>query len=325
GNEYVTVLLNECSQISWSAQQMIVTRLAQKVEDRVSGGMMIPKMYYDENPPDKGHWTYQLFKQHIDPETKQPLINPSLYAAMQLNPIDNRENLPESYLASLEQMAPRRRKRFFDGEFRDTAPDALFADELLDKWRLLDKELPEMLRIVVAIDPSGAGDTDNQDNDDIGIVVCGLGIDGNGYLLEDLTCKAGPATWGNVAIQAFHRWRADRIVAETNFGGAMVKDVIQSRDRKIPFRPVHASRGKVVRAEPISVLAEEGKIRMGGIFRELEDELTGFTSHGYTGERSPNRADAMVWGFHDLFPDLVRQQEKPKTRAPIKMQTQYIV
>jgi predicted phage terminase large subunit-like protein len=165
-----------------------------------------------------------------------------------------------------------------------------------------------MLRIVVAVDPSGADDTDNVDNDEIGIMVCGLGVDGNGYVLEDLTCKAGQATWGKVATNAFDRHSADRIVAEMNYGGAMVRMVIMTARPRTPFRPVTASRGKVVRAEPMSALVESGKIRFAGIFRELEDELTSFTTNGYMGENSPNRADAMVWAFTDLFPELTKPE-----------------
>jgi phage terminase large subunit-like protein len=220
--------------------------------------------------------------------------------------------LSPDYLKTLEALPARLRKRFLEGEFRDSAPNALFTEELFDKWRNIDGDLPEMLRIVVAVDPSGADDENNQDNDEIGIVVVGLGIDGCGYMLEDLTCKVGPATWGRVATQAFERHAADRIVGEVNYGGAMVKATIHSARARTPFRAVSASRGKVVRAEPVSALCETGKIRMAGIFRELEDELTGFTTHGFTGDHSPNRADAMIWGFSDLFPELTKVQEKPE-------------
>lgn len=315
GNEYASILLNECSQIPYASRNMAVTRLAQKVEDRATGQPLRLKMYYDENPPDKGHWTYKLFKTHQDPESKQYLPDPDNYAFMQLNPRDNLENLPAEYLKNLEALPPRLRKRFLEGEFRDAAPNALFSDETIERWRLIDQELPEMLRLVVAVDPSGADDDDNIDNDEIGIVVCGLGVDGNGYVLEDLTCKAGPATWGRVATQAYERHAADRIVSEINFGGAMVRSVIQSARPRTPFRPVTASRGKVVRAEPISTLMESGKIRMAGFFRELEDELTAFTTYGYTGDHSPNRADAMIWGMSDLFPELIKHEE-PKPPPP---------
>jgi phage terminase large subunit-like protein len=312
GTEFSSLFLNECSQIPYASRNMALTRLAQLVTDRATGKALTLKMYYDENPPDKGHWTYRLFKLKVDPETKQPLGDPENYGYMQLNPADNLVNLSQDYIRTLEALPARLRKRFLEGEFRDAAPNALFTEELFDKWRIIDGELPEMLRIVVAVDPSGADDEDNQDNDEIGIVVCGLGIDGNGYVLEDLTCKAGPATWGRVATQAYDRHAADRIVGEVNYGGAMVKATIHSARPRTPFRAVTASRGKVVRAEPVSSLCETGKIRMAGIFRNLEDELNGFTTHGFMGDHSPNRADAMIWGMSDLFPELTKVQEKPE-------------
>lgn len=310
GNEYASIFLNECSQISYGARNMAVTRLAQRVTDRATGLPLRLKMYYDENPPDKGHWTYKMFKLFEDPESRQPLQRDD-YAFYQINPRDNLANIDAGYIKTLEGLPERMRKRFLDGEFRDASPNALFQDEWIERWRNLDEELPDMLRIVIAVDPSGADDIDNIDNDEIGIMVCGLGIDGNGYVLEDLTCKCSPEKWGKVATMAWERHSADRIVAEMNYGGAMVRSTIHAARPRTPFRPVTASRGKVVRAEPISALVETGKIRFAGIFRELEDELCAFTTHGYMGENSPNRADAMVWAFTDLFPELTKPEAPP--------------
>lgn len=318
GREFVTLFLEECSQIPYNSRNVAVTRLAQLVQDTVINKPMPLKMYYAENPPDKGHWTYKLFKTNQDPDSKKVLKNPEDYAFMQLNPMDNRSNLSADYIKTLEALPARLRKRFLEGEFREMAPNALFIDENIDRWRIVDIDLPDMLRIVVAVDPSGADDEDNTDNDEIGIVVCGLGIDGNGYVLEDLTCKAGPSTWGKVATNAFDRHSADRIVAEVNFGGAMVRNVIHTARPRTPFRPVTASRGKVVRAEPISAFCETGKIRLAGIFPSLEEELYGFTTHGYMGERSPNRADAMIWGMSDLFPELLVKREKEQ-KQPVQV------
>ena len=321
GNEYATIYLNECSQISWQARNIAVTRLAQLVMTAIDGQPPKPlplRMYYDENPPDKGHWTYRLFKTKVDPESRQPLAHPDDYDCMQLNPQHNVQNLGGDYLATLKGLSGRLQKRFLEGEFRDTAVNALFSDETLDKWRVTD-DLVEMVRIVVAVDPSGSDDTDNADNDEIGIVVCGLGIDGNGYLLEDLTCKAGPATWGRVATDAFDRYMANIIVAETNYGGAMVRNVIHSARPNTPFKSLTASRGKSVRAEPISALMETGRIRLAGVFRRLEEELTSFTTAGFMGESSPNRADAFVWGMSELFPALAQVKRDPaKKNQPTK-------
>lgn len=308
GQQYATIFLNECSQIPWASRNIAVTRLAQRARVTAENGSgdLALKMYYDENPPDKGHWTYRVFIQRIDPETRDPIKNPLDYASFQINPRDNLANLPATYLQTLEGMSARMQRRFLHGEFRDANPSALFAQEHLDRWRVIDSPLPDMQRIVVAVDPSGSGDTDNQDNDAIGIVVAGLGTDGNGYLLEDLTVKAGPATWGKIATSAYERHDADVVVAETNYGGAMVKQVIQTARPRTPYKEAKASRGKVVRAEPISSLCEAGKVRLVGMYPALEDELAGFTTNGYIGDGSPNRADAFVWAFAELFPGLTK-------------------
>jgi len=311
GQEYATILLNECSQIPWDARNMAVTRLAQNIAEDIDGQepRSLPlKMFYDENPPDKGHWSYRLFVQKIDPETKLPLKRPDDYASMQINPRDNLENLPKQYIETLEGLSARMKRRFLDGLFRESAPGALFPEEHLDRWRVEDGKLPDFVRVVVAVDPSGSGDVDNADNDAIGIIVAGLGMDGIGYCLEDCTVKAGPATWGQVATTAFDRHAADIVVGEINYGGAMVREVIKTARPRTPFKEVRASRGKAVRAEPLSSLVESGKIRMAGRFNQLEEELAGFTTNGYTGEGSPNRADAFVWAFSELFPGMVSER-----------------
>ena len=208
GQEFATLFLNECSQIPYESRNIAVTRLAQRcpaVLDGEPAGMLALKMYYDENPPDKNHWTYRLFVTSRDPESRTPLANPHDYAALRINPTDNEANLPVGYMAGLQGLSPRMQRRFLLGEFRDANPSALFDQEGIDKWRCLNGHVPDLQRIIVAVDPSGSGDTDNQDNDAIGIVVAGLGIDGNGYVLEDLTCKAGPSTWGRIVTAAYDR------------------------------------------------------------------------------------------------------------------------
>jgi hypothetical protein len=314
GQEYVTIYLNESSQVPYASRNVALTRLAQKVTQRIDGRAeteLRPRMYYDCNPPPKSHWTYKLFHDHTDPESGAKLPNPQDYDWFQINPESNRENLSATYLSTLQSMSARLQKRFLKGEFADANPNALFHDETIDKWRVTDGVLPDMVRIVVAVDPSGADDVDNADNDAIGIVVAGIGTDGNGYLLEDCTVKAGPATWGNIATTAYDRHGADVVVGETNYGGAMVRYVIQTQRAKTPFKMVTATRGKVQRAEPISALYEAGKIRHAGEFRELEDELAGFSTAGYTGGKSPNRADAAIWAFTELFPGMVNERKTP--------------
>ena len=322
GMEFVTIGLNECSQIPKTSRDLVLTRLAQQVVQQLPGNPILkPRMYYDENPPSKGHWSYKLFIQKLDPETKEPLPHPADYAWFKINPHDNAENISDGYLDTLKGMSARFRQRFLEGEFADDNPNALFTDTVIETWRVMDGVVPQMVRVVVAVDPSGSGDEDNADNDAIGIIVAGLGIDGNAYLLEDCTIKAGPATWGRIATDAYDRHRADCVVGEVNYGGAMVRATIQTARARTPFKQVTASRGKHVRAEPFSALYEQGKVRHVGLFPALEDELCGFSTFGYTGEGSPNRADAAVWALSELFPGIVagpRVERPPRpARQPI--------
>jgi phage terminase large subunit-like protein len=149
--------------------------------------------------------------------------------------------------------------------------------------------LPDLKRVVVAIDPSSTSGDDAGDS--IGIVVAGIGGDGVGYLLAD---EASPAVWGARAVAAYHKFKADCIIAERNFGGAMVEHVIRTVDSAIPYRDVTASRGKIARAEPIAALYEQNKVRRAGNFSELEDQLCAMTGDG---DGSPDRADALVWAL----------------------------
>jgi len=312
GMEYATILLNECSQISFDSRETVMTRLAQKVM-KLDGTPLPMKMLYDENPPSKRHWTYKLFFKLTNPESRKKLES-NKYAQLQMNPEDNKENLSSEYLGTLDDLSTRKKKRFRSGEFQDTSDNDLFTEEMFDRWRLLDIDLPDFQRVIVAVDPSGADDENNENNDAIGIFVAALGVDGIGYALEDLTVKGSPKVWGKVATSAYDRHSADRVVAEVNYGGAMVKFVIQTARPETPFKMLHASRGKVVRAEPISALLETGKIRIIGEFPDLEDELLNFTTTGYIGENSPNRADAFVWAFTELFPGMVEGEKKVKKK-----------
>lgn len=320
GMEFATLYFNECSQIPWHSINTALTRLAQRAEQKIEGRepqLLKLRAFYDCNPPPKSHWTYRVFIEKRDPDTKLNLAHPENYSAFRINPKDNTENLSPEYLKTLESLPARMRQRFLEGNFADANPNALFPEEHIEKWRVMDGVVPEMVRVVVAVDPSGADDEDNADNDAIGIVVTGLGVDGNAYVLEDCTVKAGPGTWGRVATSAYERHEADCVVGETNYGGAMVQQTIQVARPRTPFKKVTASRGKVVRAEPFSALYEQGKVRHVGHFIELEDELSGFSTIGYTGQGSPNRADALVWSLAELFPAIVRPAKEKKVVKPV--------
>lgn len=307
GQEYATMYLNEASQIPKESRDMAATRLAQLAPlDGQPGQFLKPRMFYDCNPTNKMHWTYKMFIQKVDPDTKIALPHPEDYVNCKMNPEDNVENVSKTYMDQLRALSPRLRKRFLLGEFADATPNALFHDETIEMWRAGNDDIPEMVRIVVAVDPSGADDKNNTDNDAIGIVVAGLGIDGNAYVLEDCTVKAGPKVWGTVATTAYDRHAADVVVGETNYGGAMVNFVIQTCRPRTPFKIVTASRGKHIRAEPFSALYESGKVRHVGIFTEMEEEIVHFSTVGYVGTGSPNRADALFWALAELFPGMIK-------------------
>lgn len=320
GQEFATLYFNECSQIPFGSVQTALTRLAQAATTRMQGRAdeaLKLRAFYDCNPPPKTHWTYRQFVQKRDPDTLMALRRPDDFVAFQMNPQDNAENLAPQYLETLRGLSARLQRRFLHGEFADANPNALFADATIDRWRHLGDELPAYARVVVAVDPSGSGDVDNADNDEIGIAVAALGTDGNAYVLADLSCKAGPATWGRAAVQAYLHHLADAIVGETNFGGAMVEFTVQAVAKGMGvaprFKKVTASRGKVQRAEPFSALYEQGKVRHVGRFPDLEEELAGFSTSGYTGPRSPNRADALIWALAELFPGMTRASKAART------------
>lgn len=311
GQEYASMFLNECSQISLSARDVAVTRLAQKTALR-------NKMFYDCNPPSKRHWTHLYFIDKIHPARHQPLARPGNYVSLQMNPSHNRENLTAQYIEELEELDERSRKRFLLGLFSDDDDTALWTPEMLDNGRILgkteDSPFPDMQRIVIAVDPSGCSGPQDLRSDEVGIIVAGIGTDGRGYVLEDLSGKFGPERWKTIVASAYDRHMADTVVGETNYGGAMVGEVIRtaSTDKGLPiaFREVRASKGKVVRAEPIAALFAQGKISLVGRFTDLEYQLCAMTTGGYMGDKSPDRADAMIWALTALFPAMTRKERQ---------------
>lgn len=315
GQEYATLYFNESSQIPWNSIETAMSRLAQKVDlapviaAATGRAHLALKAYFDCNPPSKLHWSYQLFKAKLKPGTKEALSNPADYAEMLINPGDNRENLPDEYFEVLDSMSAAKQVRFLRGEWASEINGALWTleDRIveggavipgIDALRVTAEQRPIMRRVVVAVDPSGTKGDDS--GDDIGIVVAGVGIDGRAYVLEDATCQLSPDGWGRRAAEMYHRHGADRILGERNFGGAMVEFVIKTADKLAAYKEVVASRGKVVRAEPVAALYEQGKVSHVGSFPDLEDQMCNFTASGYVGEGSPDRADALVWALTEL-------------------------
>jgi Uncharacterized conserved protein len=215
--------------------------------------------------------------------------------------MDNAANLAPSALARLKEKyeGTRLGRQELEAEILGDMPGALWSMSSLDAHRL--REAPDCGRVVVSVDPAA---TNNPDSDEHGIIVAGL--DGQrGVMIEDASLKGTPAEWARRAVSLYRSYGADGIVVEVNQGGDMVSHVLRSVDPNVNIIEVRASRGKHVRAEPIAALYEQGRIVHAGAFPDLETQMTQMTVHGYEGPGSPDRLDAMVWAFTELFPGMV--------------------
>lgn len=214
------------------------------------------------------------------------------------NTYDNAKNLAPSFLASIKAAyeGSRLGRQEIEGQILDDNPRALWRREWIESSRTA--KAPEKLsRIVVAIDPAGS---DSESADKTGIVVCASDWAGNYYVIDDATMTGTPLQWGTAAVALYHRHKAGKLIAEKNYGGQMVEHVIKSIDEHAPVKLVTATRGKAVRAEPVSTKAEQGKIHHVGCFPLLEDELCEWDPTDKNAA-SPNRLDALVWGITDLM------------------------
>ena len=214
----------------------------------------------------------------------------------------NRANLADSFFEQIirQYEGTRLGRQELNAEILDDAPGTLWTRAAIDRARAPVK-VPDYARVVVSVDPSGARGADDERADTTGIIPAARGVDGRFYVLADRSCRLSPLGWGQRAVSAYREFRADRIVAERNFGGAMVEHVIRTTDRLVSFSEVVASRGKVQRAEPIAALYEQGRVTHLGDLAELEDQLCQMTTSGYLGDGSPDRADALVWALSELM------------------------
>lgn len=210
---------------------------------------------------------------------------------------DNRANLPAAVLADFERVygGTRVGRQELGGELLEESEGALWTRETIEKNRVRGWR-PELVRIVIAIDPAT---TSGADSDDTGINGFGVDAAGDGYVLADDTCHVPPAQWAARSVMLFDRLEADRVIGEANNGGDLVETTIRTERKNISYEKVHASRGKVARAEPIAALYEQGRIHHVGSFPDLEDEMVNFVPGQI--KRSPNRVDALVWGASYLM------------------------
>ena len=203
---------------------------------------------------------------------------------------------------------PDRYAHIWHGDYEPEALGAIWTRQVIEANRVV--EPPAIERILVGIDPAV---TDTAVSDEHGVSVCALGSDGHGYVLEDASLKGGPVQWAQRALAMYDKYEADAIVVEINQGGDMVKHTIESQGRGARIIEVRATRGKHVRAEPVSALYSTNRIHHVGSMPEMEDQLCKFTSSGYEGSDSPDRAEAMIWCMTELFPGITRVKSKEET------------
>jgi predicted phage terminase large subunit-like protein len=217
--------------------------------------------------------------------------------------------LSRSFLRELDRIygGTRLERQELLGELIEEDPDALFSRSNLDDHRV--SKAPPLRRIVVAVDPPVSS---TQRSDACGIVCAGLSVDGRAYVLDDATRRGlKPAQWARRAVALYHSRKADVILAEVNQGGNLVGEVLCNVDASVPVRPVTATRGKFLRAEPVAALYEQGRVSHVGAFPELEDEMCAFTLEQHA-QKSPDRVDALVWALTEL---MLKSRSIPRIRS----------
>lgn len=224
---------------------------------------------------------------------------------------ENEANLASAFIERIVQRyeGTRLGRQELYAEVLDDVPGALWTREMLEqavlRWPVGGPA--QLDRVVVAVDPAV---TSGEDSDYTGIVVAGRDVE-QGYVIADYTLRDTPDAWARAAVQAYKRHQADRIVAEANQGGDMVRTVLRTVDPSVPVKLVHATRGKRVRAEPVAALYEQGRVLHRAVFPELEDQLVTWTPDSPS---SPDRLDALVWALTDL--DLARPVGARKVAGP---------
>ncbi len=241
-----------------------------------------------------------LLRRLVEDETTQ-VVRGSTY--------DNRSNLPQSFFEQVvgQYDGTRLGRQEIYGEILSDVPGALWNRDLLETIRVRD--VPPLTRVVVAVDPPV---TSGKNADTCGIIVAGRDKNNQAYILEDCSVQGlSPLGWAKAALSAYHKYEADRMVAEVNNGGELVESLLRQIDPDVSYRAVRASRGKVLRAEPVAALYEQERVRHHGFFAELEDQMCSLTSSGLSDGKSPDRLDAMVWAVTEL---LLKSASSPKIR-----------
>lgn len=229
----------------------------------------------------------------------------------------NAAYLADSFLEHVEGEygGTRQGRQELDGEMLDDIEGALWTHDMLDAAR--HGAAPEMDRVVVAVDPPVTG---KASSDLCGIVVAGVCMNGHpshwtAHVLEDGSMRAAtPVAWAERAVQLMDKYNADKLVAEVNQGGDLVEQVVRQIDPMVAYTGVHASRGKVIRAEPVAALYEQGRVTHAAGLNDLEDQMCQITLAGFEGKGSPDRVDALVWAITELMLEPAKTFRKPTIR-----------
>lgn len=279
GNEYATIFVNEASQISFNTYEVLKTRLNAPVG-------VPPRFWLDQNPPSKRHWTYKLFHERVLPDGRP--VEKNDYGCVRLNPADNKKHLNEAYINILEGLSGAKRARFLLGEYGTDDIGALWKRD----WIKYKKPPQELLRVVIGVDPSGS-----VNGDAVGIVAAGIDSESQVYVLGDYSINGTPEEWSSEVKRAYDLHSADAVIAEKNYGGDMVEAVINGMGTSnMNVELVTASRGKAIRAEPISAMYSRGEVYHAYEMTDLEDEYCTWRQ----GDASPNHLDAAVWAITSL-------------------------
>lgn len=207
---------------------------------------------------------------------------------------ENAENLAPAFVEQIIRRyeGTRLGRQEINAELLTDTPGALWTLALLDETRV--EKAPHLTRIVIGVDPAAS---DGENAAETGIVVAGISADKQGYVLKDATIHGSPNDWARAVVAQYERYQADRVVAEINNGGAMVEHTLRTVQRNLPITVVHASRGKLPRAEPVAALYEQGRVHHVGAHVALEDQMTTYDGSG----DSPDRMDALVWALTQLM------------------------
>ena len=281
GDNFHRAWLDELA--SWQHQQKAFDNLMFALRGKIPGSDEGPKVIITSTPKPS-----RMIKD---------LIEDSFTQLQRGKTFDNSSNLAPASLDTLQRMygGTTIGRQELHGELLDATEGALWNDDIIESNRVSKKDVPDLVRVVVAIDPAN---TSTENAAETGIIVAGLGVDDCYYVLDDVSIRSTPHGWASQAVKAYHTYKADKIVAEVNSGGEMIGANISTIESDLPYKAIWASRGKITRAEPIASLYEKGQVKHVGLFQELEDQMTSYVAGA---GKSPDRMDALVWALTWLY------------------------